>query len=101
MSKFFTASADDASQSGFAVRLKDFTRGLLSSDGTFSTKDNTLKDALKRNSSDQSRQTTRVTAYEARLRAQYSRLDAQMASLSALDKYVSQQVTTWNNQSKG
>ena len=101
MSKFFTASADDANQSGFAVRLKDFTRGLLSSDGTFSTKDNTLKDALKRNSSDQSRQTTRVTAYEARLRAQYSRLDAQMASLSALDKYVSQQVTTWNNQSKG
>lgn len=100
MSKFFTVDVEDANQDGFAVRLKDFTRGLLSSDGTFATKDNTLKDALKRNTSDQERQSTRVTNYEARLRAQYSRLDAQMASLSALDKYVSQQVTAWNNQSK-
>ena len=100
MSKFFTTNEADANLDGFAVRLKDFTSGLLSSDGTFTTKDNTLKDALKRNTSDQERQSTRVTAYEARLRAQYSRLDAQMASLSALDKYVSQQVSAWNNQSR-
>lgn len=100
LNKFFTVDVEDANQDGFAVRLKDFTRGLLASDGTFATKDNTLKDALKRNSSDQERQTARVTAYEARLRAQYSRLDAQMASLSALDTYISQQVTAWNNQSK-
>lgn len=100
MSKFFTTDDADANLDGFAVRLKDFTSGLLSSDGTFTTKDNTLKDALKRNTSDQERQSTRVTAYEARLRAQYSRLDAQMASLSALDKYVSQQVSAWNNQSR-
>lgn len=101
LSKFFTVDVEDPNQDGFAVRLKDFTKGLLSSDGTFSTKDNTLKDALKRNSTDQERQSARVTAYEARLRAQYSRLDAQMASLSALDTYISQQVTAWNNQSKG
>ena len=101
MSKFFTTDDTDANLDGFAVRLQDFTKGLLSpSDGTFSTKDNTLKDALKRNTADQERQSSRVTNYEARLRAQYSRLDAQMASLSALDKYVSQQVTAWNNQSK-
>lgn len=96
MSTFFTVDVEDANQDGFAVRLKDFTRGLLATDGTFATKDNTLKDALKRNTADQERQSTRVTAYEARLRAQYSRLDAQMASLSALDKYVSQQVAAWN-----
>lgn len=100
MAKFFTVDVEDANQDGFAVRLKDFTRGLLSTDGTFATKDTTLKDALKRNTADQNRQTARVTAYEARLRAQYTRLDAQMASLSALDKYVSQQVSAWNNQSK-
>ena len=96
LSKFFTADVDDANQDGFAVRLKDFTTGLLSTDGTFTTKDNTLKDALKRNTADQDKQTTRVTNYEARLRTQYSRLDTQMASLKALDTYVSQQVTTWN-----
>lgn len=100
MAKFFSIDVEDASQDGLAVRLKDFTRGLLSTDGTFATKDTTLKDALKRNTADQNRQTARVTAYEARLRAQYTRLDSQMASLSALDKYVSQQVSAWNNQSK-
>lgn len=100
MAKFFSVDVEDASQDGLAVRLKDFTRGLLSTDGTFATKDTTLKDALKRNTADQNRQAARVTAYEARLRAQYTRLDAQMASLSALDKYVSQQVSAWNNQSK-
>ncbi len=96
MSKFFTADVADANEDGFAVRLKDFTSGLLATGGTFSTKDETLKNALKRNTSDQERQTARVTAYEARVRAQYSRLDTQMTSLKALDTYVAQQVTTWN-----
>lgn len=99
MSKFFTADVADANQDGLAVRMKDFTSGLLATGGTFSTKDETLKNALKRNTADQERQTTRVTAYEARLRAQYSRLDTQMASLKALDTYVAQQVTTWNKSS--
>ena len=40
-----------------------------------------------------------MTAYEARLRAQYSRLDTQMASLKSLDTYVSQQVAAWNKSS--
>ncbi len=96
MSKFFTADVADANQDGLAVRMKDFTSGLLATGGTFSTKDETLKSALKRNTADQERQTARVTAYEARVRAQYSRLDTQMASLKALDTYVAQQVTTWN-----
>ena len=99
MSKFFTADVADANQDGLAVRLKDFTSGLLATGGTFSTKDETLKNALKRNTADQERQTARVTAYEARVRAQYSRLDTQMASLKALDNYVAQQVATWNKSS--
>ena len=96
MSKFFTSDVADANQDGLAVRMKDFTSGLLATGGTFSTKDETLKNALKRNTADQERQSARVTAYEARVRAQYSRLDTQMASLKALDNYVAQQVTTWN-----
>ncbi|ACY31196.1 flagellar filament capping protein FliD [Comamonas thiooxydans] len=99
MSKFFTADVADANQDGLAVRMKDFTSGLLATGGTFSTKDETLKNALKRNTADQERQTARVTAYEARVRAQYSRLDTQMASLKSLDTYVSQQVAAWNKSS--
>lgn len=99
MSKFFTADVADANQDGLAVRMKDFTSGLLATGGTFSTKDETLKNALKRNTADQERQSARVTAYEARVRAQYSRLDTQMASLKSLDTYVSQQVAAWNKSS--
>jgi flagellar hook-associated protein 2 len=33
---------------------------------------------------------------EKRLYAQYSALDTKMASLNALNAYVSQMVTTWN-----
>ncbi len=57
MSKFFTADVADANQDGLAVRMKDFTSGLLATGGTFSTKDETLKNALKRNTADQERQT--------------------------------------------
>ncbi|CAM4367124.1 flagellar filament capping protein FliD [Comamonas aquatilis] len=96
MSKFFAVDVEDANLDGFAVRLKDFTTGLLATDGTFATKDTSLKDSLKRNTSDQERQTSKVAAYEVRLRAQYSRLDTQMASLSALDTYITQQVAAWN-----
>ncbi|KGG94055.1 MULTISPECIES: flagellar filament capping protein FliD [Comamonas] len=99
MSKFFTSDVADANQDGLAVRMKDFTSGLLATGGTFSTKDETLKNALKRNTADQERQSARVTAYEARVRAQYSRLDTQMASLKALDTYVAQQVAAWNKSS--
>lgn len=99
LSQFFAVDVDDANQDGLAIRLKDFTTGLLATDGMFSTKDTSLKDSLKRNSSDQSRQSLRITAYETRLRAQYSRLDTQMASLSALDSYITQQVASWNKSS--
>ena len=99
MSKFFAVDVEDANEDGMAVRLKDFTFGLLSVDGTFATKDASLKQSLKRNSTDQERQSSRITAYETRLRAQYTRLDTQMASLSALDTYITQQVAAWNKSS--
>ena len=78
------------------MRLKDFTAGLLSSDGVFATKDTSMKDQLKRNTQDQERLTTRVNNYEKRLLAQYTALDVKMASLTSLDNYVTQQITSWN-----
>ncbi|MNW18520.1 hypothetical protein D3C71_2181140 [compost metagenome] len=55
-----------------------------------------MKAQLKRNTQDQERLTTRVNAYEKRLLAQYTALDVKMASLTALDTYVTQQITSWN-----
>lgn len=99
MSKFFAADPEGEANDGLGVRLKAFTTGLLSSDGVFATKDESMKNQLKRNTQDQERLTTRVNAYEKRLLAQYTALDVKMASLTALDTYVSQQITAWNNQS--
>jgi flagellar hook-associated protein 2 len=99
MSKFFAADLEGESNDGLGVRLKAFTSGLLSSDGAFATKDESMKNQLKRNTQDQERLATRVTAYEKRLLAQYTALDVKMSSLTALDNYVSQQITSWNNQS--
>lgn len=99
MSKFFAADLEGEANDGLGVRLKAFTSGLLSSDGVFATKDDSMKAQLKRNTQDQERLTTRVNAYEKRLLAQYTALDVKMSSLTALDNYVSQQITSWNNQS--
>jgi flagellar hook-associated protein 2 len=99
MAKFFAADLEGESNDGLGVRLKAFTSGLLSSDGVFAGKDESMKTQLKRNTQDQERLTTRVNAYEKRLLAQYTALDVKMASLSSLDAYVSQQVSQWNKSS--
>ena len=96
LSKFFAADLEGDANDGLGVRLKAFTSGLLSSDGVFATKDDSMKAQLKRNTQDQERLTTRVNAYEKRLLAQYTALDVKMASLTALDTYVTQQITSWN-----
>lgn len=96
MAKFFAADLEGSANDGLGVRLKEFTTGLLSSDGVFAAKDESMKTQLKRNTQDQERMMTRVNAYEKRLLAQYTALDVKMASLTALDTYISQQVAQWN-----
>jgi flagellar hook-associated protein 2 len=84
------------SANGVAVQLKALTTNLLSVDGFFTTKNSSLKLSLDRNTKDQTAVNARATRLEASLNARYSALDAQMASLTALNAYVAQQVTTWN-----
>lgn len=98
LATFFAADPEGEASDGLGVRLKTFTAGLLSSDGVFATKDESMKSQLKRNTQDQERLTTRVNNYEKRLLAQYTALDVKMASLTSLDNYVAQQITAWNNQ---
>ena len=81
---------------GIAVKIKAVTTSLLSSTGFFQSKDNSLKLALSQNAKNQLQFNERVTKFEANLNARYSALDTKMASLNALNAYVSQQVTTWN-----
>jgi len=96
LAHWFAADLPGQDQDGLAVRLKTFTEGLLASDGLFAGKDASIKQTLKRNRQDQERQAQHVAAYESRLLAQYTRLDAQMGTLNALDRYIQQQVAQWN-----
>ena len=97
---FFTAPGADGAN-GLAVRMRNFTQGMLDSNGTLTTKNQNLKSALDRNTKDQEKLNERVERVEARLLAQYSRLDTNLANLNALSGYVAQQVTAWNNQKSG
>lgn len=84
------------SADGIAVRIKAVTTSLLSSTGFFQTKDDSLKLALKQNAKDQTSVNDHATKVEASLNAKYSALDVKVASLNAINAYMSQQVTTWN-----
>lgn len=86
---------------GVAVKFKTFADGLLSAgSGLFKTKEDSLKRALDQNAKETERLNAKISRIEAQLNRRYSALDAQVASLTALNNYVAQQVTTWNNANK-
>jgi flagellar hook-associated protein 2 len=92
----FKADTSNDLSNGVAVKFKKFADGLLSIDGLFASKDASLKRSLAQNLKDQTKSSDHISRYEAQLNAKYSALDAKMASLTALNSYVAQQVTTWN-----
>lgn len=95
LQKFFAGDGTSGT-SGFAAQVRDFANGLLTATGTVSNETSALQSELKRNSQEQDRVNTRAAQVEQQLRAQYSALDGQMAQLSALSSYVSQQLAVWN-----
>jgi flagellar hook-associated protein 2 len=92
----FTVKNSNALTNGVALKFKTFADGLLAADGFFSTKDASLKRSLDANAKDQQSLNDKVTRVEAALNRRYTALDTQMASLTALNAYISQQVTLWN-----
>lgn len=84
---------------GIAVNFKTLTDELLAYEGTLNNKTDSLEDQLKRNSSEIDKVEKRAETVEERLRKQYTALDVKMASLSSLDSYISQMVTSWNKSS--
>lgn len=98
--KAFFRGADGGSVSdGVAGKIKAVTDGLLGADGFFASKDKLLKNALDRNAKDVERVEDRAASVEKSLSARYTALDVRMSTLNALNAYIAQQVTTWNNSS--
>lgn len=96
LQQLFTTNNSDALTNGFALKIRDLGVGVASSGGSLSNKARALQGDLARNAAQQTKVNDQAALFEARLRKQYSALDAQMAQLNALNSYVAQQVTTWN-----
>jgi len=84
------------SNNGFAKTLTSWADGLLSSNGSLSGKTKSIQSQIASNQKDQDNLSDRLTAIEARIKAQYTALDTTMSNANALSKYVTQQITTWN-----
>jgi flagellar hook-associated protein 2 len=96
LQQLFTNNNNDPQTNGFALKIRDLGRGVAASGGSLATKAAALQGVLDSNTKEQTKVNDRAALFESRLRKQYSALDAQMASLNALNQYVTQQVATWN-----
>lgn len=96
LQQLFTKNNSDPLTDGFALKFKSLGQGIAASTGTLSNKAAALRKLLDNNADAQTKLNDRASLFETRLRARYSALDAQMASLNALNAYVTQQVTLWN-----
>ena len=95
---FIGADGSAATADGVAEKIKTTTSRLLDASGFFASKDKQLKTVLERNASEVKRINARADGTEALLKARYTALDTQMSKLNALNAYIGQQVTAWNNQ---
>ena len=106
MQKLFTQDNSNALTNGFALKFKALGRdwlndGSLSASGlkiqgAVTAKETALADKLTKNAKEQTKVQDRADTLELQLRKRYSALDGEMGKLTALNAYVSQQVTQWN-----
>jgi flagellar hook-associated protein 2 len=93
---FFSRNEAGTAQDGFGVLLRDFGDGTLAADGVLTTRQSGLKERIARNNDSIAQYEDRLALVERRLRDRYTRLDTNMAQLTGLQNYVSQQITNWN-----
>jgi flagellar hook-associated protein 2 len=87
----------DPANDGIAVRLRKMADQVLGIEGSIGTRSEGLRQRIESNQDRQDRLEDRVALVEKRLRAQYTALDRQMASLSSLSNYVTQQLAAMSN----
>jgi flagellar hook-associated protein 2 len=92
----FTLNNNDPATNGIARKAKDFATAALSVDGLVTNESNALQGQATANQKDQDSVNAHADAVAAQLKATYSALDVQMGSLTALNQFVTQQITLWN-----
>lgn len=96
LKNLFATNNSDPATNGFGLKVRDFSRGLVAFDGSVTNKATALQGSITRNTKDQERVTDRASRIETQLLRQYTALDTQMATLTNLSAYVTQQVAQWN-----
>jgi len=97
--KLLATDGSDLGSSGFVDRIRDFAAAALDTEGTFETRNSSIKRQLDTNQSRQDSMEQRLTQTEARLLKQYQALDSSMASLTQLSSYLTQQLASLNSSS--
>ncbi len=96
LKSLFTIATGNESTQGFGLKIKAFATGLIATDGRLTNRTDALQSAIDRNTEDQERVTDRATRAEARYLAQYNAMDANVAKLSSLNSFITQQIALWN-----
>jgi flagellar hook-associated protein 2 len=96
LKKLFATTGADSESTGFMQRFRLLADAALGADGTFQARDDSLKAMQRRNSRTQESMEARLAATEARMRQQYTALDATMAQLNGLSGYLTQQLKALN-----
>ena len=101
LKKFF-ANSDTVNlgNDGMAQRIKSLTTQLLGNDGAISSRTDGIKSMIERNKGKIERIDVKATMAEARLRAQYTLLDANMAKLNGLSNFVTSQLSAMNKNNR-
>ena len=85
-------SGGNSASNGFARRYADLATQVLGSDGTLTTRTQSLQKMLSKNSEAQTRLNERVDRFQQRLVQQYTALDGNLSRLNALSSSVTQQL---------
>ncbi len=93
---FGNADSLDASNNGFARRYATLATQVLGTDGALSTRTSSLQKLVTKNSDEQDKVNERVDRVQARLVAQYTALDSNVAKLNSLSSYVTQMIAQMN-----
>jgi flagellar hook-associated protein 2 len=96
LESFFGRDAEGQALDGFAVLLRSFADGVAGSGGMLASRTEGVQQRIQRANDSAARLEDRLALVEQRLRATYTRLDTNMASLTGLQDYVSQQIQNWN-----
>lgn len=99
LQQLFANDNDNAQTNGFAVKMRDLAASMLDTTGSLALKSASLQKALDDNAAEQTKVSDEVAAFEARLRAQYAVMDAQISQSNSISKILAAQVAAYNKNS--